>query len=383
MNDLTVSPGRKFNFCAGPAVMPEVVLEQARDEMLSYRGAGMSVMEISHRTPIADEMFEEAEENLRRLLKVPDGFRVIFLQGGGQLQFSMVPMNFLRKGDVANYIVTGHWGQKAIEVAGLEGRAHVAWDGGRGGAGEAHEGNYVRVPDDEELDLAQGAAYTYFTSNETIQGVQFSNEPAAVGPLVCDASSDFLSRPVDLDGYGLYYACAQKNAGPSGLTVVLVSEEMLATQKSGLHKMLDYRRHADAGSRLNTPPMFAVYLFLLITRWIERDMGGLETLAVRNERKAQRLYAALDGLSDVFATHAARESRSRMNVTFRCVDPSLDAVFLDEAERRGLLQLKGHRSVGGMRASIYNAMPEAGIEALEALLEEFALSVRAGTLRAG
>ena len=377
MSDLKVGSGRKFNFCAGPAVMPEVVLEQARDEMMSYRGSGMSVMEISHRTPIADEMFEEAEENLRRLLAVPDGFRVIFLQGGGQLQFSMVPMNFLHRGDVANYIVTGHWGKKAIELAGLEGRAHVAWDGGVGGA------NYQRVPLDAELDLEQGAAYTYFTSNETIQGVQFASEPASAGPLVCDASSDFLSRPVDLARYGLYYACAQKNAGPSGLTVVLVSDEMLERQKGGLHKMLDYRRHADAGSRLNTPPMFAVYLFLLITRWIERDMGGLRSLAERNERKAQRLYGALDALGDVFTTHAESESRSRMNVTFRCVDAALDPIFLAQAEERGLMQLKGHRSVGGMRASIYNAMPEAGVEVLESLLEEFAASVRAGTLRAG
>ena len=376
MNDLKVGPGRRFNFCAGPAVMPETVLEQARDEMLSYQGSGMSVMEISHRTPLADEMFEEAEANLRRLLAVPDGFRVIFLQGGGQLQFSMVPMNFLRRGEVANYIVTGHWGEKAIEVAGIEGRAHVAWDGNAAGA------NYVRVPEDDELDLEDGAAYTYFTSNETIQGVQFGSEPAASGPLVCDASSDFLSRPVDLRRYGLYYACAQKNAGPSGLTVVLVSDEMLEGQKAGLHKMLDYRRHADAGSRLNTPPMFAVYLFLLITRWIEKDMGGLDALAERNERKAQGLYSTLDDLGDVFATHAESSSRSRMNVTFRCVDPSLDAVFLDQADRRGLMQLKGHRSVGGMRASIYNAMPEAGIAALGDLLEEFAASVRAGKLRA-
>lgn len=374
MRDVKAGNGRKFNFCAGPAVMPEVVLEQARDEMLSYRGSGLSVMEISHRTPLADEMFAEAEENLRRLLRVPDSFRVLFLQGGGQLQFSMVPMNFLRPDEAANYIVTGHWGRKAIEVAGLEGNVHIAWDGGEGDA------NYVRVPANGELDLAEDAAYTYFTSNETIQGVQFHSEPEAVGPLVCDASSDFLSRPVDLARYGLYSACAQKNAGPSGLTIVLVSDEMLDRQKAGLHKMLDYRRHADAGSRLNTPPMFAVYLFGLITRWIERDMGGLEALAERNERQAQRLYATLDDLDDVFATHAERASRSRMNVTFRCLDSDLDAVFLHQAEQRGLVQLEGHRSVGGMRASIYNAMPEAGVDALRELLVEFASSVRSGAL---
>ncbi len=354
---------RVFNFCAGPAAIAESVLEEARADMLSYRGSGMSVMEISHRSALADDLFEEAEANLRRLLGVPKNYRVLFLQGGGSQQFSMVPMNFLRSDESAEYILTGHWGAKAIGQAGLEGTPHVAWSG--------EEERFVRVPENAELDLLERSAYTYFTSNETIQGVQFDAEPTGLSPLVCDASSDFLSRPVEIDRFGLLYACAQKNAGPSGLTVVIISDEMLDRTKPNLHRMFDYREHAAAGSRLNTPPMFSVYLFLLITRWIEQDMGGLSALAVHNQAKADTLYARLDRQSDFYTTHAKPTSRSIMNVTFRTPSAELDAEFLAAAKRRDLTHLAGHRSVGGMRASIYNAMPVAGVEALCELLDEF------------
>ena len=360
---------RVFNFCAGPAAIPLAVLEQARDEMLSFRGSGMSVMEISHRSPLADAVFEEVEENLRQLMKIPDNYRVLFLQGGGQMQFSMVPMNFLREDAMADYVLTGHWGEKAIGQGQLEGRTHVAWTGAEDG--------YIRVPGDHELRLMDDAAYTYFTSNETIQGVQFAQEPASPSPLICDASSDFLSAPVDIERYGFLYACAQKNAGPSGLTIVIVSDEMLERVKPGLHKMLDYRRHADAGSRLNTPPTFSIYLFLLVSRWLQQDIGGLEAMKQRNGKQAKLLYDALDRYSDFYATHAEPASRSKMNVTFRCLaaEPetaaALDAEFLIKAEKNKLMQLKGHRSVGGMRASIYNAMPMEGVEALVEFLEQF------------
>ncbi len=356
-------PKRVLNFGAGPAALPDSVLEQARDEMLSFRGTGMSVMEISHRSRWADEMFAEAESNLRELLAVPDDFRVLFLQGGGKLQFSMIPMNFLGPDQVADYVITGHWGSDAVTQAHLEGRVNVAWSG--------EKERFVRVPRNREIALTDGSVYTYFVSNETIEGVQFEEAPRSTAPLVCDASSDFLSRPVDLAGYGLYYACAQKNAGPAGLTVVLVSDELLERTKPGLHKMLDYRRHVAAGSRLNTPPMFAVYLFLLITRWIKDEMGGIEALAKFNRRKAETLYDALDQQNDFYRTHAQVESRSLMNVTFKTPSPELDEMFLAGALKRELQQLAGHRSVGGMRASLYNAMTAEGVDVLCEYLREF------------
>ncbi len=354
---------RVYNFCAGPAAIPLPVLEEAQRDLLSLPGVGMSVMEISHRSKWFDAIIEEAEANLRELLGLGDEFAVAFVQGGGQMQFSMVPINFLRPDASADYVVTGSWSKKAAPEAAKEGVARVVWSG---------EGcNYDRVPRGDELDLDPAAAYLYYTSNETIQGVQFKAPPVAEVPLVCDASSDFLSRPLDLRSHGVYYACAQKNAGPAGLSIVILRRDVLEGRRQGLHSMLDYGKHVEAGSRLNTPPTFAIYLFLLITRWLRDEMGGLEGVAAHNEAKAKLLYDVLDAESDFFIGHAEPECRSTMNVTFKLSDSSLEPRFLEEAEAQGLFQLKGHRSVGGMRASIYNAMPMSGVEALRDFMLEF------------
>jgi phosphoserine aminotransferase len=353
---------RVFNFSAGPAVMPVPVLEQAQRELVALPGVGMSVLELSHRGKAFESILAEAEANLRRLLGVPDDYRVLFMQGGGQLQFSLVPMNFLQGGS-ADYVLTGYWADKAVKEAAREGRPRVAW------SGKAH--NYDRVPSQHELDLDPGARYVHVTSNETIQGVQFRELPATGGvPIVCDGSSDFLSEPIDVRRYGLLYACAQKNAGPAGVTVVIVSDAFLATRREGLHSMLDYKAYADNQSMVNTPPTFAIYLLMLITRWIEGE-GGVAALAKRNRSKAALLYDVLDRHADFYRAHAQKASRSLMNVTFRLPSEELDAQFLAEASARGLKQLKGHRSVGGVRASIYNAMPVEGVEALRDFMLEF------------
>ncbi len=354
---------RVFNFSAGPAVMPLPVLKEVQRDLVALPGVGMSILEISHRSPWFDDILAEAEENLRRILEIPSDYRVLFLQGGAQLQFSMVPINLLGPGRRAEYLLTGSWGKKAMAEAKREGDVHVAWNG---------KPDYVRVPRDGELDIQPGAEYLHYTSNETIEGVQFVVPPASAGaPLVCDASSDFLSASVDWERMGLLYACAQKNAGPAGMTVVVIQDQLLARRRDGLHSMLDFRAHAEAGSRLNTPPVFAIYVFLLITRWIEREMGGLAALARFNREKAEMLYRLLDDSGGFYSTHAERASRSVMNVTFRTATEDLDRELLQRADRRGLAQLKGHRSVGGMRASLYNALPQAGVEALCDFLEEF------------
>jgi phosphoserine aminotransferase len=355
---------RVFNFSAGPAAIPVPVLEQVRDEMLSLPGAGMSVLEISHRSKWFDAILGEAEESLRRMLAVPDDYRIVFLQGGAALQFDMVPINFLGPDQSADYILTGSWGSKAIAEARISGGVRVAWDG--------KPDRYVRVPQSTELDLDPEARYVHFTSNETIQGVQFRTPPeVGTVPLVCDASSDFLSKPIDVSRFGLIYACAQKNAGPAGMTVVIVHDDLLAKRRAGLHQMLDYQCHVDGGSRFNTSPVFPIYVFGLITRWIEGEMGGLAALSRFNEEKARVLYDALEEHADFYGAHAESESRSVMNVTFRLPSEELEKEFLDGASRRGLVQLGGHRSVGGVRASIYNAMPRAGVEALRDWMVEF------------
>lgn len=359
---------RVFNFAAGPAVLPLPVLEEAQRDLLALPGIGISILESSHRSRWFTDIIEEAEENLRRLLAVPDGYQVLFLQGGAQLQFSMVPMSFLGGTDrVASYLVTGSWGKKALAEARREGETQVAWSG--------EEEGFKRVPGASEVEIAPDAAYLHLTSNETIQGVQFAALPE-VGdvPVVCDASSDFLSRPIPMADYALLYACAQKNAGPAGLTIVLIRDDFLARRRQGLHSMLDYGKHAEAGSRLNTPSVFGVYVFLLVTRWIEKEMGGLESLARHNEKKAALLYNVLDDDGgDFFVPHAEADSRSQMNVTFRLRNEELEPVFLEEAKSEALWELKGHRSVGGFRASIYNAMPEEGV----AKLRDFMLAFKA------
>lgn len=350
---------RVFNFSPGPAVLPLPVLREIQRDLLALPGAGSSVLEISHRAPAFDAILEEAEANLRELLAVPADYRVLFLQGGASLQFSMVPINLLRgQSRPATYILTGSWGGKAVVEARREGEVHVAWDG--------KADNFVRVPDDGELDLPPASAYVHYTSNETIQGVQF-RRPPAVGdaPLVCDASSDFLSGPVDVREFGLLYACAQKNAGPSGLTVVVVSDDVLERCGEDVHSMLSYRLQAEKGSRLNTPNVFGVYVFLLVTRWLRDEVGGLEAAAERAAAKSAMIYDVLDrDGGEFFVAHAARECRSRMNVTFRLRRGDLEEAFVAGAAERDLVSLKGHRSVGGFRISAYNAMPVEGVERL-------------------
>jgi len=356
---------RVYNFSPGPAVLPLAVLQQAQRDLVALPGVGMSVLEISHRSKAFEAMLAEAKSLLAELLGIPAGYQVLFLQGGSSLQFTMLPMNFLgASGKGADYIVTGTWGGKALESAQREGKVRAAWDG--------KAENYSRLPSSGELKLDPGAAYVHFTSNETIQGVEFPGEPD-VGriPLVCDASSDFLSRPVDMPRYSLLYACAQKNAGIAGVTVVIVRDEMLKRANDKLPPMLDYRLQAKNDSLYNTPPVFGVYILMLIGRWLRDEIGGLANMAKINQEKAQLLYDVLDENGDFFTPHARPDCRSNMNVTWRLPSEELEQAFIKQAQARGLFDLKGHRSVGGIRASIYNAMPTEGVRKLRDFMLEF------------
>ena len=353
---------RLHNFSAGPGTLPEPVLERVRDEMLNHGGSGMSVLEMSHRGGPYDAIHAAAEADLRALMGIPDDYRVLFLQGGASLQFTMLAMALGRGERGGDYVVTGTWGEKAVEAARIEGTPRVAWDG-------AAEG-YRRIPRNEELDLASDAAYVHITSNETIQGVQWEGDPD-FPTLVCDMSSDILSRPVDVARYALLYAGAQKNMGPAGATVVIVRESLLERLPKGLPPMLDYRLQAKNDSRYNTPPTFSIYVSGLVYRHL-LESGGLPTAATRNARKAALLYDVIDGSEGFYRGHAAPESRSTMNVVFTLPDEARTSAFLKEATDQGFDGLKGHRSVGGLRASIYNAFPLEGCEALAAFMQDFA-----------
>lgn len=355
---------RVFNFSAGPAVMPVEVLEEARDDLLCLPGVGSSILEISHRSPAFDRILGDTLGILSDLLGGSADHEILLLQGGASLQFSMVPMNLLRGESTADYILTGTWGTTAARDARREGRVHVAWDG----ASTKHD----RLPAADEISLSDDPAYVHITSNETIQGVQWKREPhVGTAPLVCDASSDFLSRPIDLARYGLIYACAQKNAGIAGVTVVIIRKDLLERAGDGLPRMLDYRTFAKEGSRPNTPPTFAIYVLGLVCRWIRDVKGGLGGMARHNAAKARLLYDVLDGSAGFYAGHARPECRSDMNVTFRLPDETLEREFLAGATARGLVDLKGHRSVGGIRASVYNAMPVEGVKMLRDWMLEF------------
>jgi phosphoserine aminotransferase len=359
---------RVYNFSPGPAVLPLAALEEAQRDLLALPGAGISILEISHRSKKFDQILNQAETNLRTLLGIPDNYRILFLQGGALLQFGMIPMSFLRNtGKPADYIVTGTWSKKAADEAKTQGAVQIAFDG--------KAGNYNRVPKAGELKLDPNAAYAYFTSNETIQGVQFPSEPE-VGdvPLICDASSDFLSRPIPVGRYGILFACAQKNAGPAGVTIVIIHDDLLAKAPKDLPSLLNYPVLAENKSLLNTPPTFAIYMVKLVTDWLLRDIGSLEKMAAINRRKAGMLYEAIDSSDGFYLPHAETASRSNMNVPFKLADPSKDDAFLKGAAACGLVELKGHRSVGGFRASIYNAMPEDGVEALRDYMLDFARS---------
>jgi phosphoserine aminotransferase len=357
---------RVVNFAPGPATLPVPVLEAVQRDLVTLPGLGISALEISHRSRWFRDVLDEADANLRTLLAVPDGHRIVFCQGGATMQFSMVPMNLLR-GDkrVAEYVVTGTWGAKAIREAMREGSTRAVWTGADDG--------FTRVPGDDECSVAADAAYLHVTTNETIEGVQWPRLPGPNGdvPLVVDISSDFLSRPFDVSTVGLAYAGAQKNAGPAGVTVVIVREDLLARAPDDLPTMLDYRTYVQHRSLYNTPPVFAIYVLTLVTRWLRDEVGGLEEQHRRNLAKASALYGAIDGSGGFYRGHADPGSRSLMNVTFRLPDEALDARFVADAAERGLAELKGHRSVGGIRASIYNAMTIGGAQALAAFMQEF------------
>lgn len=352
---------RVFNFSAGPSTLPVPVLQQAQAEMLDYRGTGMSVMEMSHRSAPFEAILAEAQADLRTLLGVPDGYRTLFLQGGASLQFAMVPMAFLREGERADYVVTGAWGQKAVESARTVGEACVAWDGS--------EEHFKFVPTD--VPTGTGAAYLHTTSNETIHGVQFQEDPLTDAPLVCDMSSDILSRPIDVSRYALIYAGAQKNMGPAGATLVIIADELLANHKSNLPPMLDYRVHVKNDSMYNTPTTWSIYLCGLVYKHLLAT-GGLEGAKTRNEEKAALLYGAIDASEGFYRGHADPSARSRMNVVFTLRDDALTNLFVKEAEAAGFDGLKGHRSVGGCRASVYNAFPVEGCRELAGFMEAFA-----------
>jgi phosphoserine aminotransferase len=362
MSNITASGVRIFNFSAGPAMLPLPVLEEAQRDLVSLPGVGMSVLEISHRSRVFDEIIQGAEADFRKLAGIPEGYHVLFLQGGASLQFSMVPMNLLGAGATADYVVTGSWSKKAVTEARKVGAVHVA------ATTEAE--SFARIPRQDELALTPGAAYVHFTSNNTIFGTEWASEPE-VGdvPLVCDASSDIFSRPLEVGRYGLIYAGAQKNLGPSGLTMVVIRDDLAKRGAESLPTMLRYATHVEERSLYNTPPVFAIYILRLVLKWLLAS-GGLAAIATVNRRKAAKLYAEIDR-TGFYRGHAARDSRSLMNVTFRLPSVELEQQFVGEATAAGLDGLKGHRSVGGIRASIYNAFPEAGVDALVALMQDF------------
>ena len=356
---------RAHNFSAGPAVLPVPVLEEIQRDLLSLPDVAASILEISHRGTPFLHILQQAEADLRALLSIPEDYAVLFLQGGSRLQFSMVPMNLLgERFDSATYIVTGSWGKYAASEARKEATVEVAWDG--------QATNFDRLPQSHQLQINPAAGYVHFTSNETIQGVQFATEPITGNtPLVCDASSDFLSRPLPIKKYGLIYACAQKNAGPAGVTVVIIRRDLLERSHNSLPGYLNYKNHADANSLMNTPPTFAIYALGLVARWLKNEIGGLENMLEQNRMQAKLLYDVLDESLGFYTGHAQPDCRSLMNVTFNLPDDSLTAAFLKEAEKHNLNSLKGHRSVGGIRASIYNAMPTTGVEQLASFMVDF------------
>ena len=352
-----------YNFGAGPAMLPRAVMEQARAEFLDWHGTGMSVVEMSHRSRHFIAIAEQSEADLRALLAIPDNYRVLFLQGGATAQFAMVPLNLLAEGDAADYVHTGYWSGKAIKEARRLASVHIA--------ASSETDNFMTLPEAGDWQVSDAAKYVYYTSNETIGGVEFHWVPDTGDvPLVADMSSTLLSRPIDVSKFGVIYAGAQKNIGPAGLTVVIVREDLLGKAQANTPAMFDYKIHADADSMYNTPPTYAWYLAGLVFQYLKRK-GGLQAMAEINKRKADKLYAAIDD-SGFYRNPVEKSSRSWMNVPFTLADANLDKTFLAEAAQAGLKTLGGHRSVGGMRASIYNAMPEAGVDALVAFMQDFA-----------
>ena len=358
---------RVFNFSAGPAAMPLPVLEEAQRNLIEMPEAGMSVMETSHRSKGFEAILASAQTRLRELLALPDHYHILFLQGGASLQFSMVPMNLLRSSTRCDYILTDQWSQKALKEAQIfaderGAQANVA--------ASTESDNFNRIPTQSELQLDTQARYVHITTNNTLFGTQWQSEPeTGEVPLVADASSDILSRPIDVPKYGLIYAGAQKNIGPAGVTLVIIRDDLLQQIQPNLPTMLDYRTHVKANSLYNTPNTWGIYMVDLVAKWLQ-DLGGLSAMQKLNEAKAQELYAAIDA-TDFYRGHAQPDSRSRMNVTFRLPDEALEKQFIKEATAQGLDGLKGHRDVGGLRASIYNAFPPEGVSALVQFMREF------------
>lgn len=356
-----MAENRIYNFSAGPSMLPLEVLQKAQSQMLNYEGSGMSVMEMSHRSKTYDSIITTTQERLRRILNIPNTYKVLFLQGGATSQFSMVPLNLLQK-KTADYIVTGYFANKAYEEAQKYGDIHLA--------ASSKDQEYSYIPAQEALQLNKDADYVYLCANNTIYGTEWKYVPETNGvPIVADMSSNILSKPIDVTKYGIIFAGAQKNMGCAGLTVAIVREDLIGHAMAYTPVMMNYKPLADKDSMYNTPPTYAIYILGLVLKWIE-EMGGLEAMQKRNEAKAQLLYAYLDS-SDFYTTAVRKEDRSLMNVTFRSPNAELDALFAKESAAAGMSNLKGHRAVGGMRASIYNAMPLQGVETLIAFMKKF------------
>lgn len=352
---------RVYNFNAGPAALPLPVLEKAQAELLEYGGSGMSVMEASHRSKEFAAIIEAAEANVRRLMDVSDDYAVLFLQGGASLQFAMIPQNLRREGKTADYVDTGSWASKAIKEGKIGGGINVAWSG--------KEESYVRIPKHTELKLTTGAEYVHICSNETIGGIRFTTFPKTEAPLIADMSSEIMSRVVDVGQFGLIYAGAQKNLGPSGLALVIIRKELLDRCPESVHMFMRYKTHAEEGSLYNTPNTWGVYILKLVTEWVG-GLGGISGIQKINEKKAATLYAEIDS-SDFWKCLVATEDRSIMNVVWRLPNEALEDLFVAEAKKAGMVGLKGHRSVGGIRASIYNAVGQNAVDALVAFMKDF------------
>ncbi len=354
---------RVYNFNAGPAVLPEEVLKEAQENLFSLPGVGMSVLEISHRSKVFESIIQEANENLRKLLGINENYDILFLQGGASLQFSMVPMNIMPPGNKADYIVTGSWSKKAVKEAKRIGTVNIA--------STTETDNFNHIPKQDELKLDSDASYVHFTSNNTIFGTQWKSSPE-VGdvPLVCDSSSDILHKKIDVNKYGIIYAGAQKNMGPAGVTLVIIRKNLLEKSRDSLPTMLNYTTHTEKGSLFNTPNVFGIYIIGLVTKWL-LEKGGLDEMYKINKSKAETLYKCIDESNGFYKGHARPDSRSLMNITFRMASEELEKKLIAEAEAAGFHGLKGHRSVGGLRASIYNAFPEKGVNDLTNFLKDF------------
>ncbi|MED5051772.1 3-phosphoserine/phosphohydroxythreonine transaminase [Anoxybacillus rupiensis] len=353
---------RAYNFNAGPSALPLAVLQRAQQELLDFRNTGMSVMELSHRSKEYDEVHNRAKQRLKELMNIPDTHDVLFLQGGASLQFSMVPMNFLTDGRVGNYVLTGAWSEKALKEAKKVGETHIA--------ASSKEENYAYIPANESIQLSEEAAYLHITSNNTIFGTQWNEFPDVDTDLIADMSSDILSREIDVAKFALIYAGAQKNLGPSGVTVAIIRNDLLERIPENLPTMLDYRTYSTSNSLYNTPPTFAIYMLSLVLEWVQ-EQGGVGVIEKRNQEKAGVIYAAIDESDGFYAPHAKKGSRSLMNITFTLPNEEVTKRFLAEAKERGFVGLAGHRSVGGCRASVYNAVPLEACEALAQFMKEF------------